>query len=77
MKISFILFLSKKIWLCQFILTSNTVLYAFSTSPGCEKRLSIISFNSGYLSLANRTGAVAKPSFKSAAAGLPVHYYKK
>lgn len=43
----------------------------FSTSPGCENFLSIIGPNSGCSSQANRTGAVANPSSKSAPAGLP------
>ena len=50
---------------------SKTALKAASTSPGCENLLAIIGSNSGNLDEANKTGAVAKPSFKSAAAGFP------
>ena len=50
---------------------SKTALNAASTSPGCENLLAIIGSNSGNLVDANKTGAVAKPSFKSAAAGFP------
>ena len=41
------------------------------TSPGLEKRLVIMASSSGNLALANNTGAVASPSSRSAAAGLP------
>ena len=52
----------------QYVLTNSK---AFSTSPGLLNLLAIISSNSGNLVVANKTGAVARPSFKSAAAGLP------
>ena len=51
-----------------YVLTNSK---AFSTSPGLLNLLAIISSNSGNLVVANKTGAVARPSFKSAAAGLP------
>ena len=50
---------------------SKTALKAASTSPGWENLLAIIGSNSGNLVEANKTGAVASPSFRSAAAGLP------
>ena len=45
--------------------------YARSTSPSSEKRRMIMTFSSGNLSQANRTGAVASPSLRSVAAGFP------
>ena len=44
---------------------------AASTSPGLLNFLMIIVSNSGNWSLANRTGAVARPNFRSAPEGLP------
>ena len=50
---------------------SRTALNDVSTSPGWENLLKINGSNSGNLDEANNTGAVANPSFKSAAAGFP------
>ena len=50
---------------------SRTALNDVSTSPGWENLLKINGSNSGNLDDANNTGAVANPSFKSAAAGFP------
>ena len=41
------------------------------TSPGLENLLAIMASSSGNFALANKTGAVARPSSRSAAAGLP------
>ena len=41
------------------------------TSPGLENLLAIMASSSGNFALANKTGAVARPSSRSAAAGFP------
>ena len=50
---------------------SNTAVNAASTSPGFENLRAIMGSSWGNFTDANSTGAVARPSFKSAAAGLP------
>ena len=54
----------------------QTRLNAVSASPGWLNLLRISLFSSLNCSLANRTGAVARPSFRSAAEGFPACSYK-
>ena len=49
----------------------RTASKAACTSPGLENLLAIMASSSGNFALANKTGAVARPSSRSAAAGLP------
>ena len=66
--------LNNYLWLqCQwsYEFTFATSSLAFSTSPSEEKRLIIIGGNSECSWDANKTGAVASPSLRSAAVGLP------